>query len=1357
MRRLSGLLCVALLALVAFEPLQAQSRDDSIDIPDSWMEHVKFRSIGPANMMGRITSIAVYENDPSLWWAASASGGLLKTENNGITFTHQFDREATVSIGDVQVAQSDPNIVWVGTGEANPRNSVSWGNGVYKSTDGGTTWTNMGLQKSFQIGRIAIHPENPDVVYVGALGRLWGPNEDRGLYKTEDGGESWKKVLHVDDMTGVIDVQMHPTDPDTLLIATYERQRDGFDGNDPMKKYGDGSAIYRTTDGGQTFEKLTNGLPSCKLGRIGLQFYRANPDVIYAIVESEKIATRPENYPFLGLTFEQADLGLRVTRVSRNSPAEDELNEDDIVFKLDGEVVGKVDEFNKNIARRKAGDKLKLEVARDGEVREIEIELAKDESRGTRPFTGTLGGQAANQQGTQWQDGLAEEEYGGVYRSEDGGDTFKRINTLNPRPMYYSQLRVDPSDDTYMYVLGTSLYRSKDNGAEFVGDGGRGIHPDNHAMWIDPNDGKHMILGCDGGIYVTYDRMDNWDHLNHAAAIGQFYHVGVGPGRDYNVYGGLQDNGSWGGPAHKDGGSITNNDWFRVGGGDGFICLVDPNDKDQIYWESQNGNMGSINLRTGRSGFNRPRGRGLRFNWKTPFILSPHNSRIFYSAGNYVFKSITQGTNSKAISPEITITDNGAGSAISESPVEEGLIYVGTTDGAVWMKEGDGQWKPLYLGKSETAVASADAAEENVAEETDATDAEPAAESGDANAALKAAVAGTWVGEFGNGEFSIELSVTDEGKIKGVWETGRGSTDIVDGKYDAAKKSLVLMAENERFDVEISGTLKGDTFDGEFDFNGGQFTREFQAKRDKKAPGAVFAARHDILAEVLDAVSRTDDPVSGQWKGSFIADFIPEGRGEFSMSLKMNDKGQISGTYSAAQGDGEIVGGEYSSESGAFEMLGENDEVNLKFTGKLKDGKMTGSIDVNDGMFNVDFEAMREKSEAADQPSQSDAEMAEPENEKPAEAKPESDQPADQQANQEEPSRSSRDRNRRGRPGGGRRPRQQSDDSDRQEADEDDDDDDAGDDDKPQAPTGPGSFAAQLPGPRWVSSIEASRFDDDRCYISFDGHRSNDDEPYVFMTEDKGKTWKSIRGNLPTSAGSVRCVREDVVNEDLLYLGCEFSAWVSVDRGQNWTKLSGLPTVAVHEIAVHPTAGEIVAGTHGRSLWIADVTGLRQLTSENLNAEVMLMKPNTVLRSTARRQETGADRTFNGTNRSASAQLYYHLKSSADNVSLVISDIQGNVLRTFADIDDGSGLHMVEWDLRRDSNVRQTQGRGGRRFGGRTVDSGLYLAKLTVDGREYTQPIEVVSTDDPQRLGATELEKQDLFREFVETLSGDDD
>ena len=241
-RVLSLSIAVALSILMGASAI-AQSRsssNDKLTLPDNWVEKVKFRSIGPANMMGRITSIAVYEKDPSTWWAASASGGLIKTTNNGNTFEHQFDDQSTVSIGDVQVSQSDPNIVWVGTGEANPRNSVSWGDGVYKSTDGGKTWTNMGLQKGFQTGRIAIHPTNPDIVYVGVLGRLWGPSEERGLYKTTDGGKNWKRVLFVDDKTGVIDVQMNPKNPETLMVATYERQRDGFDGNDPGKKYGEG-------------------------------------------------------------------------------------------------------------------------------------------------------------------------------------------------------------------------------------------------------------------------------------------------------------------------------------------------------------------------------------------------------------------------------------------------------------------------------------------------------------------------------------------------------------------------------------------------------------------------------------------------------------------------------------------------------------------------------------------------------------------------------------------------------------------------------------------------------------------------------------------------------------------------------------------------------------------------------------------------------------------------------------------------------------------------------------------------------------------------------------------------------------
>jgi photosystem II stability/assembly factor-like uncharacterized protein len=240
-------------------------------------------------MGGRITDFAVCESDPNTFWVATAMAGLLKTTNNGVTFEHQFDREATASVGAVAVAPSNPAIVWVGTGEENPRNSVSYGDGVYKSIDGGKTWKNVGLRDSFQIGAIKIHPTDPETVWVGALGRLWGPNPERGLYKTTDGGAKWERVLYVDAKTGVIDIAVHPSDPNTLLVATYERERDIYCSNDPSKKWGPGSALYRTADGGKTFTKVTQGLPSGLLGRIGLDWYRKDPNVVYAIVESEAI------------------------------------------------------------------------------------------------------------------------------------------------------------------------------------------------------------------------------------------------------------------------------------------------------------------------------------------------------------------------------------------------------------------------------------------------------------------------------------------------------------------------------------------------------------------------------------------------------------------------------------------------------------------------------------------------------------------------------------------------------------------------------------------------------------------------------------------------------------------------------------------------------------------------------------------------------------------------------------------------------------------------------------------------------------------------------------------------------------
>ena len=277
----------------------------AITLDSKWTQALTWRSIGPAGMGGRIVDFAVVDSDPNTYWVATASGGLLKTTNNGTTFVHQFDHEATVSIGCVSVAPSDPNIVWAGTGENNPRNSVSYGDGVYKSTDGGKTWKNMGLGKSFQIGRIAIHRTNPDIVYVGALGRLYGPNEERGLYKTTDGGKTWERVLYVDDKTGVIDMRMHPTDSDTLLVAMWERQRDGYDSHpgggmedgfdsyDPIKKWGAGAGIYKTTDGGKNWHKLTKGLPTNNMGRIGLDYYRKDPNTVFAIIERYAIQCQP--------------------------------------------------------------------------------------------------------------------------------------------------------------------------------------------------------------------------------------------------------------------------------------------------------------------------------------------------------------------------------------------------------------------------------------------------------------------------------------------------------------------------------------------------------------------------------------------------------------------------------------------------------------------------------------------------------------------------------------------------------------------------------------------------------------------------------------------------------------------------------------------------------------------------------------------------------------------------------------------------------------------------------------------------------------------------------------------------------
>ncbi len=668
----------------------------------NWLGALRWRPIGPTSMGGRIVDLAIHPQNPDHFFVATASGGLFKTINGGVTFESQFQHEASISIGDVCLAPSQPEIIWLGTGENNARNSVSWGDGVYKSTDGGKTWKNMGLKESFQTGRILIHPEDPNIVYVGAVGRLWGNNEQRGIFKTIDGGQHWEKVLYIDDMTGCIELAMHPQDPNTLLAAMYERRRDPFDGGNPVKRYGAGSGLYKSTDAGATWKKLTEGLPTGKLGRIAVDYLQSNPKIIYALVESEEIGKAPpgSHLPALmGIQGNSRDGSATLTTISKGGAAEKaQLKEGDLVTEIDGTPIKNYRGLVDQIRAHKAGDEVTVKYLRDDKPAETQLTFTARGSSTGRPFGTRLGGQTANIQSKQGPDGF---QTGGVYKSCDGGEHWQRVNSLNPRPFYFSQIRVDPSNEQILYVLGISLHQSIDGGKTFRSDAGKRTHPDHHAMWINPADGKHIVLGCDGGLNVTHDQAATWDFIDNLN-IGQFYHVGVDTSTPYRVFGGLQDNGSWGGPSATRG-SIgpTEHDWFEIGGGDGFLCLADPENPDSIYYESQYGRMGRVNLQTGaRQQIRAPQKKDqeLRFNWKTPFLLSPHNPRIFFCAGNRVYRSLNRGQGLEAISPDLTRTPKGTCTALAQSPRDANLLFAGTDDGNLWMTtDGGSQWEKLTV------------------------------------------------------------------------------------------------------------------------------------------------------------------------------------------------------------------------------------------------------------------------------------------------------------------------------------------------------------------------------------------------------------------------------------------------------------------------------------------------------------------------------------------------------------------------------------------------------------------------------------------------------------------------------------
>jgi photosystem II stability/assembly factor-like uncharacterized protein len=568
---------------------------------DSWAG-LELRGIGPAVTSGRIVDIAVDPKDKKRWFLAVASGGVWRTENGGTSFSPVFDGEGSYAIGCVTIDPGDSNVVWVGTGENNAQRSVGYGDGVYKSLDGGKSWKNMGLKASEHIGKILVDPKDSNVVYVAAQGPLWSAGGDRGLYKTTDGGATWTAVLTVSENTGVTDVVMDPRNPDTLIAATWQRRRHVY----TLVDGGPESGIQKTTDGGKTWRKIKTGLPKEDMGRIGLALAPTEPDTVYALIETAEAS-----------------------------------------------------------------------------------------------------------------------KAGGTFRSSNLGETWEKRGDYNPGgPMYYQEIFVDPKDAGRVYSMDVFLKVSDDSGKTWTNLGERYKHVDNHALWVDPDDTAHYLVGCDGGLYQSFDRGATWQFTTNLP-VAQFYRVDVDEQEPvYYVYGGTQDNNTLGGPSRTlNAQGIANSDWFVTWGGDGFHARVDPTDPNIVYSTLQYGVLARFDRRSGEAVLIQPQEKPgedpLRWNWDSPLIISPHKPTRLYFAAQRIFRSDDRGDSWTPVSGDLTrhldrnklevmgrvwgpdavaksqsTSPYGNIVSLDESPLVEGLLYAGTDDGLVQVSEDGGKtWR----------------------------------------------------------------------------------------------------------------------------------------------------------------------------------------------------------------------------------------------------------------------------------------------------------------------------------------------------------------------------------------------------------------------------------------------------------------------------------------------------------------------------------------------------------------------------------------------------------------------------------------------------------------------------------------